>query len=474
VQGAQCKTGSGRSRNARPRHVAQIIGWQSKNLPVLLGVTGNVVAMVTKLPRSAWLIGAGIILTALTLRAAITVVPPLISTISHDLPMNATTIGILGMLPTAAFGLFGFLTPYVIRWASLEKLIVISIAVGIVGQVARVMAPNTALFLIFTVIAFGGLGAGNVLLPPLVKKHFPTKIGLMTALYVTVMSVGTALPAQLAVPIADATSWQFSLVTWAGLSVVALMPWLAALLSSPRTTPATATAPPAPAAEAGPGTAGSDAVALKILGSARETAPAKMNLWRSPTAWGLTLMFGMTSLNTYSMFAWLPVMLTEAGLDRANAGSMLALFAALGLPLSLVMPVLGARMRNPFPLVIATLSCFVAGYLGLLLSPAENTWLWVSLAGAGAGTFPLSLLLINHRTRTQLGTGALSGFSQGIGYALACAGPLLFGLLHQWTGSWNAPFLFLFATLILLGSGAFIVCRPKMLEDDFAPVPVRS
>ncbi|ALE06580.1 hypothetical protein AL755_15785 [Arthrobacter sp. ERGS1:01] len=423
--------------------------------------------MVTKLPRSAWLIAAGIILTAMTLRAAVTVVPPLISTINHDLPLDATTIGILGMLPTAAFALFGFLTPYVIRWASLERLIVGSILVGIVGQIARVLAPNTPLFLIFTVVAFGGLGAGNVLLPPLVKKYFPTRIGLMTALYVTVMSIGTALPAQLAVPIADAANWQVSLATWAGLSVVALMPWLGALVAAPRTTPEPASAAAAPAAAPG-------SPELVVHQSAAKAAPAKMNLWRSPTAWGLTLMFGCTSLNTYSLFAWLPEVLFEAGLDRAKAGSMLALFALLGLPLSLLIPVLATRMRNPFPLVVFTLACFVAGYLGLMLSPANGTWLWVSLAGLGPGTFPLALLLINHRTRTQIGTGALSGFGQGIGYAFACTGPLFFGLLHQWTGSWTAPFLFLFATLVLLGIGAFIICRPRMLEDDFEPVPARG
>ncbi|PYI68677.1 MFS transporter [Arthrobacter livingstonensis] len=419
--------------------------------------------MVRNIPRSAWLIGAGIILTALTLRGAVTVVPPLISTINHDLPMGTAIIGILGMLPTAAFALFGFLTPYVIRWASLERLIVISILAGIVGQVARVFAPNTPLFLVFSVVAFGGLGAGNVLLPPLVKKYFPTKVGLMTALYVTALSLGTALPAQFSVPLADAAGWQFALSSWAAISVVALVPWLLAVIS-PRTTPAPGTAPIPPSAVAGP-------EELKVHsrpGQKGGAAAPRMNLWRSPTAWGLTLMFGCTSLNTYAMFAWLPEILTQAGLDRSHAGSMLALFAALGLPMSLLIPLLAAKMRNPFPVVLVMLACFVAGYLGLLLSPASGTWLWVSLAGLGPGTFPLSLLLINHRTRTHLGAGALSGFGQGMGYALACVGPLFFGLLRQWTGSWTAPFMFLFATLVLLGAGAYIICRPKMLEDDFA------
>lgn len=424
--------------------------------------------MGVKIRHKAWLFAVAIILTALTLRSAVTVVPPLISTINNDLPLSPATIGVLGMLPTAAFGVFGFLTPYVIRWASLEKLIVFSIVVGIVGQIARVLAPNTPLFLIFSVVAFGGLGAGNVLLPPLVKKYFPSKIGLMTALYVTAISVGTALPAQMSVPVGDATSWQFSLASWAGISTIALIPWLVALFSQRATAnPASAGDPPvAPAGQAG----ATDPSRLEIHSAPAEIVP-KMNLWRSPTAWGLTFMFGCTSLNTYSLFAWLPEILTQAGLDRAHAGSMLALFGALGLPLSLCIPIIASKMRNPFPAVVVMLGCFVVGYLGLLLSPAHGTWIWVVFAGLGPGTFPLALLLINHRTRTQQGAGALSGFGQGMGYTIACLGPLLFGLLHQWTGSWTAPFVFLFISLLLLGVGAWIICRPKMLEDDFAPAP---
>lgn len=431
--------------------------------------------MIVKKQQQVWLFAVAIILTALTLRCAVTVVPPLISTIDQDLPLTAASIGILGMLPTAAFGLFGFLTPYVLRLASLEKLIVASIFLGIVGQIARVMVPTTPLFLIFSVVAFGGLGAGNVLLPPLVKKHFPTKIGLMTATYVTAISIGTALPAQLAVPVADATTWQFSLASWAGLSTVALIPWFVAFFS-PRTTPAAATATPSPAAGVAAAAGSTELAGLVVHSSTAPPAapPAKMNLWRSPTAWGLTFMFGCTSLNTYAMFAWLPEVLTQAGLDRAHAGSMLALFGALGLPLSLGIPLIASKMRNPFPAVLVMLGCFTAGYLGLLLSPADGTGIWVSLTGLGPGTFPLALLLINHRTRTHVGAGALSGFGQGMGYTLACTGPLFFGLLRQWTGSWTAPFLFLFSTLILLGVGAYMICRPRMLEDDFAPLPVTS
>lgn len=403
--------------------------------------------------RGRILVLVGILLVAFTLRTAVTVVPPLTDSINADLPLTPATIGILGMLPTAAFAIFGFLTPYVIRWASLERLTVIAMGIAVAGQVGRVFSPNTPVFLILTVVSLAGLGAGNVLLPPLVKHHFPDRVGLLTAIYVTMLSLGTAIPAQFAVPVGNALGWQWAVGMWAGANVLAVLPWLAVMIK-PHPLPAVAAV----------GATGVHPDAVVVLSQ----ATPKVRPWTSKMALGLTFMFGCTSLNTYSMFAWLPTILTDAGLDRGAAGSMLALFAALGLPASLLVPVIASRMRNPYPLVLIFVGCFIAGYLGLLLVPSHGTWLWVTLAGLGPGTFPLSLLLINLRTRTKVGAGALSGFSQGVGYALACAGPLLFGILHQNTGGWLVPFCFLFATLIFLAGGAWFIAKPRFLEDERA------
>lgn len=420
----------------------------TERIPATVSIRTDNVASVVK---SASLKGrvlalVGILLAAATLRSAVTVVPPVIPDIAKDLPIDSLTIGLLGMLPTLVFAIFGFFTPLMMRWTSLEKLLIGSMVLAIIGQVARVFAPNTPLFMIFTVLALAGLGAGNVLLPPLVKHYFPDRLGLVTALYVTMISIGTALPAQFAVPVSAAAGWQTSLASWAAFNFIAAVPWLITLFSESRrekANPASATVTEQPV-----------------------QALRKLSVWRSPMGLGLTLMFGCTSLNTYSMFAWMPQILTEAGLSQAAAGSMLALFAGLGLPLSLVIPLFASRMRNPMPIVVVLLVSFVAGYLGLLLSPGNLTWLWVVLAGIGPGTFPLALLLINMRTRSKQGAGVLSGFSQGVGYGLACIGPLLFGILHQATGSWTIGFSFLFVTLGLLGLGAFYACRPNFLEDQ--------
>lgn len=398
----------------------------------------------------------GLLLFGITLRMAVTAVSPLISQIGEDITLTAATIGLLGTLPTATFAVFGFMTPYVIRWASLERLLGIAIAAAVLGQVGRALVSGTIPFMVLSVVALAGLGAGNVLLPPLVKKYFPDKIGLLTALYSTSLALGTALPPQFAVPVANAAGWRFSIGMWAAFSLVAAIPWITLVLGQRRRT-------------AGPGSAQQAAApaAPADLPATSADSPGRMriNLWKSPLALGLTFMFGCTSLQTYAMFAWLPQMLTEAGLSAGEAGSMLALFGILGLPLSLLVPLIAARMRNPFPVVMIFLSCFVAGYAGLLLVPEQNTWLWVVLVGLGPGTFPMALVMINLRTRTHVGAGALSGFGQGVGYALACSGPLLFGILEAATGSWLASFAFLGGTLVLLGIGSFIACRPVMLED---------
>ncbi|GAB3265840.1 MFS transporter [Arthrobacter pigmenti] len=439
--------------------------------------------------RGRFLVLAGILFFGITLRMAVTAVSPLISQIGEDITLTAATIGLLGTLPTATFAVFGFMTPYVIRWASLERLLGIAVAAAVLGQVGRALVSGTVPFMVLSVVALAGLGAGNVLLPPLVKKYFPDKIGLLTALYSTSLALGTALPPQFAVPVAGAAGWRFSIGMWAAFSLVAAVPWITLVWGQRRRTAGLERAQQAAAtgdASGGDGestdgsAANSSATDIEDVDASGPSAPdsgataaapaggearMRINLWKSPLALGLTFMFGCTSLQTYAMFAWLPQMLTEAGLSAGQAGSMLALFGVLGLPLSLLVPIIAARMRNPFPAVMIFLSCFVAGYTGLLLVPEQSTWLWVVLVGLGPGTFPMALVMINLRTRTHVGAGALSGFGQGVGYALACSGPLLFGILEAATGSWLASFGFLGGTLVLLGIGSFIACRPVMLED---------
>ncbi len=122
---------------------------------------------------------------------------------------------------------------------------------------------------------------------------------------------------------------------------------------------------------------------------------------------------------------------------------LLAVTGVISVPGALIAPLLVPRLRNVGWLIAAGVLSFALGCVGLLLAPAPLTLLWVLSIGGGSILFPVCLVLINVRTRTHGGTVALSGFAQGTAYALGALGPLLVGLLHDASGGWTLPLLFL-------------------------------
>jgi CP family cyanate transporter-like MFS transporter len=384
----------------------------------------------------------GILLVAANLRTAVAALSPIVSQVAVDIPLSALGIGVLGMLPPVCFAVSGIFTPVFTRRIGLENVLVVSLVAILSGHLARGLSSSLASLLIGSAVTLAGLGVGNVLLPPLVKKYFPDRVGLVTSLYVTVVSLSTFVPPLVAVPVADAAGWRTALGMWSVLALAALVPWAAMLIRH-----RTAAAPNPVIEEAEPA----------VLG----------RIWRSPIAWAIAVAFSVSSISAYAMFAWLPQLLAEtAGVTPAQAGTLLSLFAAMGFPAALVIPVLTARMKNVGLLVYAGSFFLAAGELGLLLAPAAAPWLWVALAGLGPLLFPLSLVLINLRTRTHEGAVALSGFVQGVGYTLGALGPLAVGVLRQVTGAWLWPLIFLIVVALTVTIAGAVIARPHMLEDD--------
>lgn len=398
------------------------------------------------------LVLAGILLTAFNLRTAVTSITPLLDVLGTEFGFGPTMAGLLGMVPTAAFALAGVGTPWLAHRLGLERTAVLSMALAASGLLWRSLAADTGGLLGGSALALAGMGIGNVILPPLVKRYFPDRIGPVSSLYITVLQVGTILPALLAVPLADAAGWRVSMGVWSLLAVAAILPWLAVLRIE---------------RQAGSALARLHEHAVAPGDEAPELAapPARGQVRRTSLGWGLALMFGMTSLVSYAMFTWLPKLMVEAGASAAFGGSMLALFSALGLVASLGAPALAARLRNPFPLALACAACHLSGFAGLLWAPLAAPLLWVSLVGLGSSTFPLALTLVNLRTRSPAGSAALSGFMQGVGYGLSCLGPLLFGWLHEYSHGWGVPFAFLALCVGVMLAGAWLACRPGVLED---------
>lgn len=389
--------------------------------------------------RGRGLVLVAIALSALNLRTAVTSLTPLLDRLGDTFHFGPTMTGVFGIVPTAAFALFGVATPTIAHRIGLERTALLAMLLAATGLLGRAFAGNTWQLLLTSAIALSGMGIGNVVLPPLVKRYFADRIGGISAMYITMLQMGTILPALAAVPVADTLGWRVSLGAWSLVAVAAALPWAITLYQQRGNRSAEAT----------------------------EFSAASGQVWRSPVAWGMALMFGMTSLVVYSMFTWLPKLLTDAGGSALLGGTMVGVYSSLGLLSSFVMPIVAVRMRNPFPVVLACCVLHVIAFVGLLLAPMTLTLLWIALLGLGPSTFPLALTLINQRTRTPSGSAALSGFTQGLGYALSCTGPLLFGVLHDVTGGWLWPFAFLTGALVILAFGGYLACKPRMLEDSW-------
>jgi CP family cyanate transporter-like MFS transporter len=390
---------------------------------------------------------AGIVLVAFDLRTAVSAVSPIVAQIRHDIGLDPVLVGIIGSAPPIAFAVCGLLGPLVARAFGLEGALVAALGAMLVGHLVRALAPEAITLLVGSLVALLGIGVGNVLLPPVVKRYFPDRVGVVTGIYATLLAFGTTAPALVAVPIADVAGWRVSLGVWAIGAVVAAVPWIAQL--------------------------------AVLHGARREDAAERLaerteprleaRLVRSSIAWALTGLFAASGITAYIVFGWMPELLVEqAHVGEGTAGLLLALFASMGFPCSLLAPILASRMPSVWPLIVLSLVLSAVGFGGLLVAPMFSPVLWVVVGGLGTLWFPLSLYLINQRTRTQSGAVALSGFVQGIGYLAAATGPFVVGLLRAATGGWTAPLAFTLAALALAVPAIFVLARMRHVEDELA------
>ncbi|WP_205814082.1 MFS transporter [Microbacterium sp. K24] len=411
----------------------------------------------------------GIVLVAFSLRSAVASLSPVIDHIAEDFPVSPVAVGLIGAAPPVCFALFGLLTPLFERRFGLERVAVTAIALMAVGMLLRGLAFDSVGLLAATAVVFAGVGSGNVLLPPLVKKYFPDRIGVMMTVYSTTLAVSTFLPPLVAVPLADALSWRVSLGMWGLFAAIALVPWVTLLLRE-RSNPMPA---PTETEEIDPTDGRHDLQdAVAVATGPISTSPANpryfARLWRLPLAWALALVFATSSTMAYVSFAWMPTMLVDIGdVTPATAGFLLSLFALIGLPCSMLVPILVVRYQATRPLFFVGVVAGLVGVLGLLLAPTAALALWVCVFGLSAIMFPLSLVLLSIRARTPESAVALSGFVQSIGYAIAAVFPLLVGLLHETTQGWQVPLFVVGGVLVAAIPAGIIAGRRVTIEDEW-------
>ena len=246
-------------------------------------------------------------------------------------------------------------------------------------------------------LALAGMAVANVLLPSLVKLHFPDRIGRVTALYTATLAVGLTGALTLTVPIAEAGGgWRVGLAAWAVVAALAALPW------------------------------------LRLVGHDRHLDPGPHDVRLSEVArtrlgLGMALFFGLQSMHAYAIFGWFAQLWRDEGYSPTAAGLLVGLVAATSVPLSLWLPAAAARRHDQSGILLAVMACYPVAYVGLMLAPHDLAVVWAVVVGAGTCTFPLILTLIGLRSRTPAGTAALSGFTQSAGYLLAALGPFTVG-----------------------------------------------
>ena len=388
--------------------------------------------------RGLLLIGVAIVLTGLNLRTAVTSIGPVLQELEDGLGISSGLAGVVTTMPVICFAAIGFAGPGLSARFRDSHVLSGALVTMAAGLVVRAVAPAFWLFLVGTVLAMVGGALGNVLLPSLVKRYFPSRTGLMVGAYSTAMSIGATTAAVATAPIAAAVGadgWRWALGIWAVFALLAAVPWLFV--------------------RANPGASRGTHAAVRLRG-----------LWHSRMALALMVFFGVQGLEAYIIIGWSAQYLRDAGLTAAAAGLLLGLNQVIGIPLSALVPALTVRPRAQRPLLLGFLACYAVGWIGLWVAPRTVPWLWMIVLSVAMACFPMILTLIGLRARTPETTAALSTFVQSWGYLISAVGPVLVGVLLGATGSYVPMFVLVLAGVLVLAVTGWFMTRERYADDE--------
>ncbi|MFE9775860.1 MFS transporter [Streptomyces sp. NPDC005931] len=446
-------------------------------------------------PARAWatrLLVVGIVLSAVNLRPAITSLGALLEEVRDGLGMSGSVAGLVASVPPLCFAVFGVTAPRLARRFGPGAVVCAGMAALTAGLLIRPFTGGTAGFLAASALALMGIAVSNVLMPVIVKRWFPDRVGSMTGLYSMALALGTSVAAAATVPLTGALGggWQSGLTLWAALAAAAVLPWLPFVRDrdrggapaepasaqgerSPRGHPGeepSSARPPheGPGPETGPH--GRRAPGKQARGEAArraEAAPA-VRITRSRTAWALAVFFGLQATAAYITMGWMAQIFRDAGVPAGTAGLLLAVTMVMGVPLAFVIPRLAARLPRQGPIVLALGASGLVGYAGLYLAPAAGAWAWALLLGLSNCAFPLALTMVGMRARTGAGVAGLSAFAQSTGYLISIPGPLLVGVLYQHSGGWGLPLALMAGLMVPQMIAGVLAGRDRTVEEEAA------
>jgi len=358
-------------------------------------------------------------LAALTLRPQLVGIGPLLPSIQSDLDITHAVAGLLGTIPVLCMGLFAPPAPHLT--ARTGSRLAVGAAVAVVGSfgIVRALAPGAVGVIILTIPIGIGMGLAGTMLPVAVKERFPDRPGFATGVYTTGMTVGSALAAASAVPLADLGSgWRTPLLVFGVISLALAALWLVLTRTEPR----------------------HDRV---------EARPLRLPL-RDPLAWRLVAAFFLMSSVFYGLNSWLPDIYVERGWSESNAGALLAVMNTLTIPTGFAVA-WAADNWGERRVWLAGAAALQLVALGGVLAFPDAGWLWAVILGIAIGPlFPLTMTLPLDASHRPSEVASLAGMMLGVGYTLSALSPLVLGAIRDLTGGFTAVLWTLVAVAALL------------------------
>jgi len=398
-------------------------------------------------PYEITLLVVAVAAAGLNLRTAITSLPPLFPDLQTQLHLSTATLSLLAATPVICFGVVSAFTAWLNRRYGEEMILLVALVLLTAGLLLRGVAPGVMLFP-GTALAASAIAVLNVLLSSMAKRRWPERAGLLIGIYLTTLSAGAILSSLLSVPLYDRSgSVQLALGVWAVPAALAVLLWLPQLRYR--------TVGRAPAAADG-----------TVVAPAR----AGVKVYRYALTWQVTAFMALQSLLYYAVLSWLPTIFQDRGDSAVTAGNLLALMGVGNLATSLLVPVLAHRRPSQRGLVVPSLIGTAAGLAGSLWAPLGSAPFWVLVLGVSQGScLGLAIFFMLARAPDAGVAASLSAFAQSVGYLVASAGPLMVGLLHSATGSWNLPVVLLLVLCAAELATGLLAGRPLQLPSVTPP-----
>ena len=372
------------------------------------------------------LIILGVIFLSLILRTPITSVGAIVGPLKSILDINNTVAGFITTIPLIAFAIFSPMVAKLSNKAGLEKTLLLAAVIISIGLGLRFYI-NTYVFFITTFIIGVGITIGNVLLPGLVKKYYPKKLGLMTGFYAVVMNVGAAVAAGISYPILSSNiggekfSTGLAVNIWIIIAIINIFVYTTMSKNS-------------------------------SVSEVKDSHEKVHGYFKHSKMWTIMLSMGLQSALFYCSVSWFAEIMISKDFSPETAGLLLSISQFAQFPSTFIVPILADKVHNKLIIPVVITIGYLVSLIGMLYTSGNFVLMLtfiIIFALAGGGSFSYVMYLFSVKSRNESEAADISGLAQSGGYLLAAVFPPLLGYIRD-ISDWNKALYVLILTAAVL------------------------